>query len=109
MRMSATYIAEEIGTSKEAVLKCLETKGLIVYELGSWSLTDLGKERGGRPSRDYGVPTFGEDIIEELRSEIGYTPITCQGCGCDMRGQGIYPQDVKTWKCLKCGYENKLD
>lgn len=67
-RMSARFVGKEVGLSTESVYKMWYDMGLIVKnQYGDWTLTQLGREIGGRMSSGsrLQVPTFDIDMIAE--------------------------------------------
>ena len=68
-RMSARFVAKEVGMSTAWVYDMWKDMGLVVKDkLGDWVLTDLGREVGGRMSKSNSlpVPTFEFEIIEKM-------------------------------------------
>lgn len=68
-RMSARFVAKEVGMSTAWVYDMWKNMGLVVKnKLGDWVLTDLGREVGGRMSKSnrLPVPTFEFEIIEKM-------------------------------------------
>ena len=67
-RMSARFVALEIGKSAQWVYDLWQEMGLVVKNnFGDWKLTSLGKSIGGKMSKNdrLSVPTFDFSTIEE--------------------------------------------
>lgn len=71
-RMSARYVGKEILKDTAWVYKIWEEMGIVFKDkFGTWNLTDLGKELGGKMSKSNHtpVPTFDLDFIIEKMNE----------------------------------------
>ena len=68
MRMSARFVAQEVGKSTAWVYDLWEKMGLVIKDkFGDWILTESGRASGGRMSKSTyrPVPTFDFEIIEQ--------------------------------------------
>lgn len=68
-RMSARFIARQIGMSTEWVYDIWKDMGLVVRDnWEDWILTELGKQIGGKMSQNSQrpVPTFIFETIEKM-------------------------------------------
>lgn len=72
-RMSARFVAREVGKSASWVYDMWNDMGLVIKDkFGDWVLTDLGRKVGGRMSEGsrLSVPTFEFEIIEKMMIEF---------------------------------------
>lgn len=68
MRMSARFVAQEVGKSTSWVYDLWEKMGFVIKDkFGDWILTEAGRASSGRMSKSSyrPVPTFDFDIIEQ--------------------------------------------
>ena len=68
-RMSARFVAIEVGKSTSWVYEMWKDMGLVIKDkFGDWALTEAGREIGGRMSKSnhLPVPTFEFEKIEKL-------------------------------------------
>lgn len=68
-RMSARFVAREVGMSTTWVYDLWNSMGIVVKDkFGDWILTEAGRKIGGRMSKSNHcpVPTFDFDAIEQL-------------------------------------------
>lgn len=68
-RMSARFVAQQIGMSVKCVYEIWNDMGLVIKDkFGDWALTDLGRQNGGRMSQGnrLPVPTFELETIEKM-------------------------------------------
>lgn len=74
-RMSARYTAKKLGLGTKLIYQIWQEMGLIrKNKLGDWTLTDLGKQHGGKMSiNSYSpVPTFEFETIKKLMVDFLY-------------------------------------
>ena len=71
MRASAREIAKQlIGYKTQDVYEILKDMGYIVKDKIGWSLTEAGRNNGGKMSKsNYPVPTFDVDYIISKMTE----------------------------------------
>lgn len=72
-RMSARYVAREVGQSVAWVYALWKDMGLVVKDkFGDWALTEAGYNIGGKMSSSsrLPVPTFDFDVIENKMIEF---------------------------------------
>lgn len=70
-RMSARFVAKNVGMSTEWVYRMWKEMGLVIKDKGDWILTQLGYEVGGKMSNNkISVPTFKFEVIEKLMIEF---------------------------------------
>lgn len=72
-RMSARYVANKLGRSIAGVYKDWQDMGLVKKDSwGDWTLTELGRKKGGRMSSGsrLQVPTFDFDEIKKTMDEF---------------------------------------
>ena len=64
-RMSARFIGQKVGLTKEVVYEMWSKMGIVRKDnFGDWILTGAGRELGGKLSKGkYPVPTFKFDDI----------------------------------------------
>ena len=68
-KMSARFIAQKVGMTTQWVYEMWKDMGLVVKDnFGDWTLTELGRQIGGKMSSGYrvAVPTFDFETIEKL-------------------------------------------
>lgn len=67
-RMSARFIAKQVGLTTKKVYEMWKEMGVIENDKFGWSLTEAGRKLGGKLSKgDYPVPTFKlEDITNAM-------------------------------------------
>ena len=68
MRMSARFVAQEVGKSTSWVYDLWGKMGFVIKDkFGDWILTEAGQASSGRMSKSSyrPVPTFDFDIIEQ--------------------------------------------
>lgn len=72
-RMSARFVANKMGMSTAGVYKTWEAMGIVMKDSwGDWTLTDLGREIGGKMSNGnrLQVPVFDFEQIRNLMQEF---------------------------------------
>lgn len=64
-RMSARFIAKEVGLTTKKVYEMWKGMGVVKKDkFGGWDLTELGRKMGGKLSKgNYPTPTFEFDSI----------------------------------------------
>lgn len=68
-RMSARYVAQKVKMNTALVYDLWNTMGIVAKDkFGDWTLTEAGREIGGRMSKNNycPVPTFDFNVIEQL-------------------------------------------
>lgn len=68
-RMSARYVAQKVKMNTALVYDLWNTMGIVAKDkFGDWTLTEAGREIGGRISKNNycPVPTFDFNVIEQL-------------------------------------------